>query len=327
MILLTLVACQPFAAPAPTAPLPTLFILPTTTPSPRPVQAIPTQPPTASPSAGPTLTDTATPAPTASVTPTATASPTPAPTARALLPEAFLFGRSVQGRDLLARRLGAGDRYLLVLVGGIHGGFESNTVTLMEELIDHFTRTPQDILPGFSVLIVPVLNPDGLTAGRSLAGRFNANRVDLNRNWDCGWQAEAFFRQERVSAGDAPFSEPEALAMAALIVDLQPDAVLFYHSAVDGVFPGDCGGDAGSAEMSAVYGRASGYRYGMSFSAYPVTGTAPAWVNAQGIPSADVELASARDTEFSRNLRGVIAVQCWLLGDDAQRLAPAQCGG
>ena len=31
-----------------------------------------------------------------------------------------------------------------------------------------------------------------------------------------------------------------------------------------------------------------------------------------GIPSADVELASATDPEFDRNLRGVMAVQWWL---------------
>ncbi|MFN8449943.1 MAG: hypothetical protein U0521_15495 [Anaerolineae bacterium] len=46
------------------------------------------------------------------------------------------------GRELTARRFGAGERVLL-LVGGIHGGWETNTVTLMEQLIDHFTAAPR----------------------------------------------------------------------------------------------------------------------------------------------------------------------------------------
>jgi hypothetical protein len=66
--------------------------------------------------------------------------------------------------------------------------------------------------------------------------------------------------------------------------------------------------------MSAVLGKATDYSYGSEFTSYPVTGTAPAWVAAQGIASADVELATWRTSEFERNLRGVMALQCWLLG-------------
>ena len=55
--------------------------------------------------------------------------------------------------------------------------------------------------------IIPVLNPDGLykvagTAERftkadisksqatQIAGRFNANKVDINRNFECKWKAK-----------------------------------------------------------------------------------------------------------------------------------------
>src|SRR5690606_21258112 len=59
----------------------------------------------------------------AAVTPTATAEPSPAPTAKA---DEFAIGTSAGGRAITARRLGSGDRVLL-LVGGIHGGYEWNT--------------------------------------------------------------------------------------------------------------------------------------------------------------------------------------------------------
>ncbi len=73
---------------------------------------------------------------------------------------------------------------MLLLVGGIHAGFESNTVLLINALIAHFEGTPVDVLPGMSIILIPVLNPDGLVRGRTTEGRFNGNRVDLNRNWE-----------------------------------------------------------------------------------------------------------------------------------------------
>lgn len=233
-----------------------------------------------------------------------------APTAVSLQP--FSFGTSAEGRDLRGYRIGDGAR-VLMLVGAVHGGFETNTSALIEQLAAHFRDHPAELLPDVSLILIPTLNPDGVSRGRVLEGRFNANAVDLNRNWGCGWEPVAYFRDQVVGAGDATFSEPETAALSVLIQSVQPSAVLFYHAAADGVFAGACGGDAGSAALSEAYGRAAEYSYDAGFSRYPVTGTGPAWVNSIGIPSADVELASATDPEFDRNLRGVMAVQWWLV--------------
>ena len=233
------------------------------------------------------------------------------PTANSLQP--FTFGTSVEGRELRGVRIGDGPR-ILMLVGAVHGGFETNTSALIEQLAAHFRDHPADLLPDVSLILIPSLNPDGVSRGRVLEGRFNASGVDLNRNWGCGWEPVAYFRDQVVGSGDAPFSEPETAALSSLIQSVQPSAVLFYHAAADGVFAGDCGGDAGSAALSEAYGRAAEYSYEDGFSRYPVTGTGPAWVNSIGIPSADVELASATDPEFDRNLHGVMAVQWWLAG-------------
>lgn len=232
------------------------------------------------------------------------------PIANGLVP--FTFGTTVEGRELRGVRLGTGSR-ILMMVGAVHGGFETNTSALIDQLAAHFRDHPADLLPDVSLIFIPSLNPDGVSLGRVLEGRFNANGVDLNRNWGCGWEPVAYFRDQVVGAGAAPFSEPETAALSALIQSMQPSAVLFYHAAADGIFAGDCGGDAGSAALSEAYGRAAEYGYEDGFSRYPVTGTGPAWVNSIGIPSADVELASASDPEFDRNLRGVMAVQWWLV--------------
>lgn len=229
-----------------------------------------------------------------------------------LSPDSWTIGTSAGGKALTARRFGAGERVLL-LVGGIHGGWEANTVELMEQLIDHFTVNPQDILPNVSVIIVANANPDGFAYTGIPRGRFNDNGVDLNRNWDCDWSSEAFWRQERISPGLMPFSEPESRALRDLILSERPAAALFYHSASNAIYAGDCDGDDVSAEMVAVLGGATGYSFGSDFSAYPVTGTAADWADGQGIPAADVELANHEDSEFERNLRGVLAVLDWLV--------------
>ncbi|MDX2141241.1 MAG: M14 family metallopeptidase [Chloroflexota bacterium] len=239
------------------------------------------------------------------------------PTA-ALPGDTIVIGRSVQGRALLARRIGTGERIIL-LAGGMHGGWEANTVALVNELIAHFASTPGDLPSDVSLVLVPVVNPDGLFYGRTPEGRFNANAVDLNRNWGCGWQDEAYWREMRVSPGQFAFSEPETAALSDYIQQIRPQVAIFYHSAAGGVYAGSCeqsiygarGAEASNA-MSAVYGAAANYRYGEEFDAYPVTGTAAGWAAGLGIAAADVELQTWTQPEFERNLAAVRAVIAWV---------------
>lgn len=67
------------------------------------------------------------------------------------------------------------------------------------------------------VWLVPALNVDGVAAGT----RWNANGVDLNRNFPWGWRED--------DGGPAPLSEPESAAAVALIDRLQPDIVVWVH--------------------------------------------------------------------------------------------------
>ncbi|MBN1963412.1 MAG: hypothetical protein JW910_02125 [Anaerolineae bacterium] len=320
------VSCQAImpgaATPAPTLAGPVEIVATQPPPTRRPS---PTPRPILSATARPTDTITPSPLPTDpfAITPTsptlteATVDPTllaavGPPTEATLAPGVMLIGRSVQGRGIVARRLGAGAQALL-LVGGIHGGFEANTIELMHELYDHFNAAPDEIAPGLALVIIPALNPDGLAAGYDEAARFNAHGVDLNRNWACDWSAEAYWRDQTVPAGAEPFSEPEAAALADYILLAQPAAVFFYHSAVNGIFPGACkGSDSGSQALGMIYGEAASYPSDGEFSAYPITGDASNWVDWQGIPSLTIELENQYETEFERNYAGIMAVQCEL---------------
>ncbi|MFN8528699.1 MAG: M14 family metallopeptidase [Anaerolineae bacterium] len=302
-------------------------ISPTSTPRPALIIGEPTHTPNPIAVIAPTLEPPPTDAPTLVVLPTVpyTAIPAliptdpPLPTA-AIVPtlsnEAVQIGSSVEGRPLTLRRFGTGERIIL-LIGAIHGGYEANTAALIDGLAAHFEALPGDILPGITFALIPAANPDGLARGTGLSARFNANGVDLNRNWLCEWSSEAYWRDQLVNPGAAAMSEPETQALSALILDLHPAVVLFYHSAAGAVYAGNCEGSDRSSAMSAVYGTAAGYSYGAAFSAYPVTGTASGWVDALGIPSADVELLSHDDPDMERNLRALMALQTWVIGQSA----------
>lgn len=236
--------------------------------------------------------------------------------------EETVVGYSVDNRPIINYRLGNGADHI-VLIGGIHGGYEWNTTILAYEILDHLSAHPHLITPNLSVHIIPSANPDGLhrivgkmgrfeaedVVGDITIGRFNANQVDLNRNWDCLWQPTSTWRSVEVSAGTEAFSEPEVDSLALLLLELQPKAVIWWHSAANAVFAGGCPESyAPSVELGERYGTASGYPFHESFTHYAITGDASDWLATQSIPSISVELLNHTDTDFEQNRLGVTAL-------------------
>lgn len=223
----------------------------------------------------------------------------------------LLLGQSVEGRPIWAWQFGDGP-WRIVLVGGIHGGYEANSTLLAKQIIGHLLANPTQVLPGIQLVIIPTANPDGLARGEGLEGRFNANGVDLNRNWGCGWSAEAYLRDIPVHAGPYPFSEPETQALRDYFLTQPPDAVIFYHSSLGAVFTGECGDEHPPAQwLGEQIAEATGYPY-EHFTYYDVTGDATNWLAEQGVAALVVELSTRTDTEFQRNWRGIVALQCHL---------------
>ncbi len=248
---------------------------------------------------------------------------TPSPAPR-LYPIRSLLGQSVEGRPIWAWQFGDGPRRI-VLVGGIHGGYEANSVLLVRQIIGHLLANPQDVLPGLQVVLIPVANPDGLVRGDGLEGRFNAHGVDLNRNWGCDWSAEAYLHDTPVNAGPHPFSEPETQALRDYFLTQPPDVAIFYHSALGAVFTGECGEEHPPAQwLGDLIAEMTGYPY-QHFTYYDITGDATNWLAKQGIAALVVELSTRTDPEFQRNWRGIMALQCHLALSEPQ--APPDDGG
>jgi predicted deacylase len=203
-----------------------------------------------------------------------------------------------------------------VFVGGIHGGYEWNSVELAKKMLAHITKNQHTIAVGTDVTIIPNLNPDGFAKGKDADARFNANKVDLNRNFDCKWQPRAVWKGKKVSAGTKAFSEPEAQALRsyveALLKTHTPEQLsfVFWHSKAGAVYASKCTEKILPTSLTFMhtYADAAGYKAIESFDSYPVTGAAEDWLASLGIAAITVELTTHENMEWEKNLKGVEAL-------------------
>ena len=198
-----------------------------------------------------------------------------------------------------------------MIIAGIHGGDEGNTIALADQLIAHLRNNPQAVPPGYTLYILRSLNPDGEALGTVPEGRFNANGVDLNRNFEVGWKAE--WKSNGCSstpgtAGPGPGSEPETQALKEFLVSRHVQALISYHSAYLGVLPSGNPAHQESTRFAQAIHDISDYPYPPVHTGCEYTGTLVDWAASSGVSAAvDVELNSDVDTEFETNL-GVLAV-------------------
>lgn len=238
-----------------------------------------------------------------------------------------IIGKSVDGADVTAYHFGTGETEIL-LVGGVHGGYSWNTALLSYQLVDYFDANPSLVPENVTLTIIPVMNPDGLkntvgTVGRfspsaatglteatRVAGRFNADEVDLNRNFDCEWSETSSWQNRTVSGGDAPFSEPEAAALRDYINKNKPAAAVVWFSAEGKVYLSACSGrpSEASGELANTFATAAKYPVADEFNAYAITGDMVNWMAKQNIPAISVLLTDHTNTEFEKNKAGVEAL-------------------
>ena len=259
----------------------------------------------------PTATSTVIPTATLTAIPTGTATPTPAATFTPLPPEgeAFSIGKSIEGKSLDVYRFGSGP-IVRVIIGAIHGGYESNTATLVYLLRDDLRKGTMTVPDDITLYLLPVFNPDGFhDYTNQPEGRSNARGVDINRNWDVYWKPDwnrtGCFSYIPVTAGEYAFSEPETQALRDFLLTNHVDALISYHSAMSAIFAGgrpkpDSASDSLARALSAV-----------SFYLYPpvndpgceYTGQLIDWASANGIAAVDVELTDHQSNDILINLK------------------------
>jgi carboxypeptidase T len=171
----------------------------------------------------------------------------------------FTIGKSVQGRDLWCVCITNEDnttrKYSCLIDGCIHGNeWEGGEACLYsaEFLLMNFGKnnTITTILNTTAMYLIPLVNPDG----RAYDDRFNANGIDLNRNYDVNfgrilgrnlpvgkmfgiikWLGIPKTGFVLTKAGWHPFSEPESQALGRFMEQLKNQDFSFYvtcHTAV-----------------------------------------------------------------------------------------------
>ncbi|HET8991477.1 MAG TPA: DUF2817 domain-containing protein [Candidatus Saccharimonadales bacterium] len=224
----------------------------------------------------------------------------------------YSIGTSVQGRPIKAYQFGSNPGSNMVLfIGAMHGA-EQNSGNLLNQWIPDIDANPGKIPAGRTIVVIPIINPDGYAADN----RLNAQGIDLNRNFPAnGWTEQV---TEPLSGntmtndgGPYPLSAPESAALATFYETYKPRLTLTFHSHA-GIVEANDAGD--SIALGAEYANLADYRaiptYLIgNFFDYSTTGAFEDWANDKfNLPVLVVELESATNDEYSRNLPALWAM-------------------
>lgn len=216
-----------------------------------------------------------------------------------------IIGYSVEGKPLQVYTFGKGEHERMI-VAGIHGGDEWNAITLANQLIQHLNQNPNDIPDDITLYILPNLNPDGEVRAHNKYGRLNYNGVDLNRNfpvnWQMDWDRAGCWNSLPTSGGTGPGSEVETQALMNFIEKHNIQAMISYHSAALGIFPGGLPSDPNSTRFAQSLAEVSSYPFPPIDTGCTYSGTLADYAVSKGIAAVDLELTNHFDTDFDQNL-------------------------
>ena len=145
----------------------------------------------------------------------------PGTLARTAVVETRTIGKTVQGRNIVAWRLGQPTSSRKVVVLAAMHGNERGPSRILYNLRD---GRP---IRGADIWVVPQYNRDGVVRRT----RQNARGVDLNRNYPRQWRRMT----GTYDSGPRPASEPETQAVMAFLKSVRPAYVISFHQPLRGV--------------------------------------------------------------------------------------------
>ena len=225
-----------------------------------------------------------------------------------------IIGYSVAGRPIEVYPFGNGESQRMI-VAGIHGGYEWNTIALADELITHVYEHPEIIPSDVTLYILRNLNPDGDARDHGYDGRVNDHGVDLNRNfptnWAAEWDRDGCWDYRPTTGGTGPGSEPETRALMGFLQSHRVEALISYHSAALGVFPGGEPWDEESTDFARALAEVTDYSFPPLDLGCIFTGTLADYAVELGAVSVDMELATHTRTDFDENLAALGILLNW----------------
>jgi predicted deacylase len=256
-------------------PLPGVYYLPTVTPNPRSTQIV-------------------------------VLTPTPFILASGMRP--VPAGFSVSGRPIEVYTFGSGNHQRMI-VAGIHGGYEWNTIALADELIIYISENPEVIPDDVTLYILRNLNPDGDARDHGYDGRVNDHGVDLNRNfpvnWAATWDRDGCWDYGPSTGGTGPGSEPETRTLMNFLATHKVEVLISYHSAAMGIFPGGEPWEKDSIRFAKELSRATGYGFPPLDTGCIYTGTLADYAVSLGAVAVDMELSTHVKTDLKQNKKAL----------------------
>jgi hypothetical protein len=228
--------------------------------------------------------------------------------------EPVIIGYSTEGRPLNLYTFGSGEHQRMI-IADIHGGDEWNTLTLANQLIQHLNQDPSVVPEIVTLYILQSLNPDGEARAHNQSGRLNQNGVDLNRNfpinWLADWDRSGCWNYLPSSGGPRPGSELETQAVVAFIESHKIEALISYHSAALGIFPGGDPWDENSVRLGEAIAQVSSYPFPPVDTGCTFSGSLPDYAVSKGIAAVDMELTNHIETDFDMNLKILEVLLSW----------------
>lgn len=133
-----------------------------------------------------------------------------------------VYDISEQDNNIYLLELGPGGNTTMIF-GAFHGD-EQTGFHLVTQLAEILAAKPDLISDQSRVILIPVLNPDGLL-NRT---RTNSNGVDINRNFPTkDWSPD--FKKKKYNPGEKPASEKETRLAMSLIDQYKPDKIISIH--------------------------------------------------------------------------------------------------
>lgn len=224
------------------------------------------------------------------------------------------IGYSVSGRPIEVYTFGDGPRKRMI-VAGIHGGYEWNTIALADELMKYINENPTVIPDDVTLYILRDLNPDGDARDQGIDGRVNDHGVDLNRNfptnWSADWDRDGCWNYGPTTGGTGPGSEPETQSVMGFLQTHKIEALISYHSAALGVFPGGEPWENKSTQFAKQLANVTRYPFPPLDTGCIFTGTLADYAVELGSVSVDMELSTHKYTDFKLNLKALDVLLNW----------------
>lgn len=159
-----------------------------------------------------------------------------------------IIGQSVGGKDILMRSSWSWWWHVLFQFG-LHGN-EVGTIKLAQKLLEYIDLGIYTVPDSLTLHIIPCLHVDGFALAWEQAdyfwwgkvGKRNANDVEFVKNIclpeDHNDISTVFiaWQEIQVSAGEAPFSEPETQALKWVIDRYAPVLLFDYHNAYPAIW-------------------------------------------------------------------------------------------